>query len=154
MTAAELYKNDILMSTIKDFVSLLPEKSKVLDLGCGPGHETKRLASVGVEVIGIDYSKECIRVAKEHCPEGKFEIIDFHNLDDRFGQFDGIFASGSLIHVKPDELPNIVRKVSDILKKNGYFLMIIQDGEGINEEWRNLEVDGKSLRRTVYCYTK
>ena len=82
------------------------------------------------------------------------ELSEIHNLDDRFGQFDGIFASGSLIHVKPDELPNIVRKVSDILKKNGYFLMIIQDGEGINEEWSNLEVDGKSLRRTVYCYTK
>lgn len=153
-TAAEWYENDILMSTIKDFVSLLPQKPKVLDLGCGPGYETKRLVAVGAEVIGIDYSRECIRVAQKHYPEGKFEIMDFCNLDDRFGQFDGIFASGSLIHIRPDRLANVVGKVSGILKKNGYFLMIVQDGEGINEKWSNLEVEGKKLRRTVYCYTK
>ena len=32
--------------------------------------------------------------------------------------------------------------------------MIIQDGEGINEKYSNLEVNGKILRRPVYCYTK
>jgi 2-polyprenyl-3-methyl-5-hydroxy-6-metoxy-1,4-benzoquinol methylase len=154
MTADEWYKNDILMPTIKEFVSLLPKNPRVLDLGCGPGHETKRLSSTGADVTGIDYSSECIRVARKHCPECKFEVMDFRNLDDRFGQFDGVFASGSLIHVKSNELSSVIGKVSRILRKNGYFLMIVQDGEGINEKWSTLEVNGKSLRRTVYCYTK
>jgi hypothetical protein len=41
-----------------------------------------------------------------------------------------------------------------MLRENGFFLMIIQDGEGINEKYSNLVVDGKSLRRLIYCYTK
>lgn len=153
-TAQEWYKNDILMPTIKDFTSLLPGSPRVLDLGCGPGHETKRLASLGADVIGIDYSSECVRVARERCPECRFEVMDFRNLDDRFGQFDGVFASASLIHVASNELPDIVTKISGSLKNSGYFLMIVQDGEGISEKWSTLEVDGKTLRRTVYCYTK
>lgn len=153
-TADKWYKNDILLLTIKEFVSLLPDNPRILDLGCGPGHETKRLASVGADVIGIDYSGECIRVAKERCPECKFEAMDFCNLDDRFGQFDGVFASGSLIHVASNELLSVVKKISGILRKNGYFLMIVQDRESINEKWSTLEVDERKLRRTVYCYTK
>jgi len=153
-TADEWYENDILMPSIKEFLSLLPENPRILDLGCGPGHETKRLATLGADVIGIDYSSECIRIAKERCPECKFEVMDFCNLDDSLGQFDGIFASGSLIHLNLDELPDVTRRISNILKQNGFFLMIIQDGEGINEKYSNLEVDGKILRRPVYCYTK
>jgi len=125
-----------------------------LDFGCGPGHESRRLASFGAEVTGIDYSTECIRIAKERCPECRFEIRDFRNLDDSLGPFDGIFASGSLIHLNHDELENVVSKISDILRKDGFCLMIIQDGKGINKEYSNIEVDGKILGRPVYCYTK
>jgi hypothetical protein len=32
--------------------------------------------------------------------------------------------------------------------------MIIQDGEGINEKYSRLEVDGRVLSRPVYCYRK
>ena len=153
-TAKEWYENDILMPTIKEFISLLPQNPRILDFGCGPGHETKRLASLGADVIGIDYSSECIRVAKEHCPGCKFEVMDFRSLDYSLGHFDGIFASGSLIHLKSDELPDVIRNISGVLKKDGLLLTIIQDGAGINEKYSNLEVDGKVLRRPVYCYTK
>jgi len=153
-TAHEWYKNNILMPTIEEFVSLLPKNPKVLDLGCGPGHESKRLASTGADVTGIDYSSECIRIAKERCSECKFEVMDFRNLNDSLGQFDGVFASGSLIHLNSDELFDVVNKITRLLKKNGFFLMIIQEGKGINEKYSNLKVDGKILRRPLHCYTK
>ena len=87
-TADEWYENDILMPTILDFLSLLPERPKILDLGCGPGYESMRLASVGAEVIGVDFSPECIRVAKERCPQCRFVLVDFRHLDRSFGEFD------------------------------------------------------------------
>ncbi|MFA7706355.1 MAG: class I SAM-dependent methyltransferase [Candidatus Omnitrophota bacterium] len=153
-TADEWYQNDILMPTAREFVSLLPGEPRVLDLGCGPGHEAKRLASLGANVVGIDYSSECIHVAEERCPGCKFEAMDFRDLDDRFGRFDGVFASGSLIHLNRDELPDVIGRISSILKDGGYCLMIIQDGEGINEKYSRLEVDGRVLSRPVYCYRK
>jgi hypothetical protein len=80
--------------------------------------------------------------------------MDFRNLDDSLGHFDGVFASGSLIHLNSDELPDAINRIEGILEDNGFFLIIIQEGEGINEKYSNLEVDGKVLRRAVYCYTK
>lgn len=153
-TAHEWYENDILMPTMKDFVSLLPDKPRILDLGCGPGHETKRLASLGAEVVGIDYSLACIRVAQEKCPECVFLVMDFCDVNDSLGHFDGVVASASLIHVASDALPCVSTNVAGVVKKNGYCLVIVQDGEGMSEQWSTLEVDGKFLQRTVYCYTK
>ena len=38
----------------KFFMSLLPKKSKILDLGCGPGRDARIFYERGYEVIGID----------------------------------------------------------------------------------------------------
>lgn len=153
-TADEWYQNDILLPTIKEFVSLLPGDPAILDFGCGPGHESKRMASLDANVTGIDYSTECIRIAKERCPECKFIVKDFYALYAGFGKFDGVFASGSLIHVRPDDLSKIFDNISNVLKKGGYFLAIVRDGEGTDKKWSTLEMDGKTFRRTVYCYRK
>ncbi|EGW39307.1 class I SAM-dependent methyltransferase [Desulfosporosinus sp. OT] len=75
-TAEEWYKEDILKPTIRDFVSLLPERPRILDLGCGPGHESMRLASVGANVLGIDFSEECINIARKRCPQCQFDVLD------------------------------------------------------------------------------
>lgn len=153
-TADEWYGNDILMPTIKDFFALLPANPRILDLGCGPGHESMRLASAGAEVLGIDFSPECIRVARERCQKCSFEVMDFFNLGCGIGEFDGIFASGSLIHIEHAQIGIVIKNAADILRANGCFLMIVQDGEGIKEKWSNFEVHGRNIRRPVYCYTK
>ena len=154
-TAEKWYKNDILMPTIKDFMSLLPEKPHVLDFGCGPGHESMRLASVGAEVAGIDFSPVCIRVARQRCPQCRFEIMNFYAMNkNNLGIFDAIFASGSLIHAKNDKIGTVIKNAAELLKNNGFFLMIVQKGQGINEKWSDFDIKGKKLRRPVYCYTK
>jgi SAM-dependent methyltransferase len=51
-TADDWYPNNILLPTIRDFLSLLPQKPRVLDLGCGPGYESLRWASAGAEAVG------------------------------------------------------------------------------------------------------
>jgi len=38
--AEKWYENYMLMPSIKEFVALLPEKPRVLDLGCGCGYES------------------------------------------------------------------------------------------------------------------
>ena len=67
--AEEWYPNDILLPTIRDFFSLLRPRPRILDLGCGPGHESLRMASLGAEVVGIDFSPANIRIARERCPQ-------------------------------------------------------------------------------------
>jgi len=150
--ADKWYELDILMPTIQDFVSLLPARPRVLDLGCGPGHESMRLTLLGADVVGVDFSAECIRVARERCPQARFEILDFRELGRELGAFDGVFASGSLIHVAPDELPEVMSRIANVLNKGGYLLALVKHGQGIRET--RPVVAGETLRRVVYLYTR
>lgn len=154
-TADEWYKEQILRPTIKDFLSLLQKKNpRIMDLGCGPGHESMRLSEEGAEVVGIDFSEKCIAIAKKRCPQCIFEVLDFRFIDDRFGRFEGVFACGSLIHIKPSEMTSILDRIRKILNKAGYIAILIVDGEGISEKMSVLKVEGKKLNRTVYLYRK
>jgi SAM-dependent methyltransferase len=153
-TANEWYPNELLKSTILDFVSLLPKEPTILDLGCGPGHESKRLAQTGAIVTGIDFSEECIAIAKERCPECKFEVRDFKDLKNEIGVFDGIFACASLIHIAPSELPLVFSNIIKILKINGFLNLLILDGEGISDEFSNLMINEINYNRTVYLYNQ
>ncbi len=153
-TADEWYKEEILKPTILDFVSMLPANPRILDLGCGPGYESMRIAETGANVVGVDFSEECIRIARERCPQCRFEVVDFRDLDERFGRFDGVFASGSLPHLAPEDFLKVLKNIGGILTGNGHVAIIIVDGEGISDKMSCLEVDGRKLKRTVYLYTK
>jgi len=141
------------MPSIEEFVALLPENPRVLDLGCGGGYESMRLTKAGAQVLGVDYSEESIRIAKERCPQAQFELMDFRQLDrKKLGKFDGIFACASLIHISQEELPGVFAQMRGILNENGFVIAIVREGEGFWERWP--EVDGQKLRRIVYLYSK
>ena len=58
----------------------LQEGETVLDIGCGNGALTRRLAGAGARVTGIDFSREMIRLAvARSCNEAA--IIDFFVVD-------------------------------------------------------------------------
>ena len=65
------------------FLRLLPPHSFVVDLGCGDGRQAERIAADGHQVIGVDYSFEALRVARQTQPTG----VDYRflNLNDRHG---------------------------------------------------------------------
>lgn len=153
-SADEWYENYVLMPSIQEFVALLPENLRVLDLGCGGGYESMRLMQAGAqEVVGVDFSEESIRIAKERCPQARFELMDFRQLDSlKLGKFDGVFACASLIHIKQEELPDLFNQMRGILKEKGFVIAIVRDGDGI---WEGcLEVDGQKIRRIVYLHSK
>jgi len=151
--ADEWYENDMLMPSIEEFVGLLPENPRVLDLGCGGGYESMRLTKAGAQVFGVDYSEESIRIAKERCPEAEFALMDFRQLDgEMLGKFDGVFACASLIHVSREELPGVFEQLRGVLKRGGFVVVIVREGEGFWEGWP--EVNGQKIRRIVHLYTQ
>ena len=126
--AKEWYENYMLMPSIEEFVSLLPEKPRVLDLGCGGGYESMRLTKAGAQVVGVDFSEESIRIATERCPEVQFELMDFRQLDgEKLGKFDGVFACASLIHISQEELPGVFAQMRNIMNPNGFVVAIARE---------------------------
>jgi len=151
--ADEWYANQTMLPSIKDFLGLFTNQGPmILDLGCGPGHESRRLKDSGSNVIGIDYSSESIRIAKQKNRDIDFIEMDFNSIDSSLGLFDGIFSCSSLIHLQEEELITVLRRVSNILKENGFFLVIYRIGSG--RITQNHEINGEKLIRTIEQYEK
>lgn len=118
---AEDYVNSdaavVLEDKLDKFLKSL-EGEKILDIACGPGHDTDYLTKKGLDCIGIDLSKRMIEIAKENF-EGKFEVMDIFNLDFQAETFNGIWCSSIFVHVQKEDLSNIIGDIKKLLKKGG-----------------------------------
>lgn len=72
---------------------------RVLDVGCGTGELTARLAELGADVLGIDSSPAMIEAAREAYPALSFEVVDVAELD-MDSNFDLVFSNAALHWVK------------------------------------------------------
>jgi cyclopropane fatty-acyl-phospholipid synthase-like methyltransferase len=144
------YENNSMMPILEFFMSLLPENPCVLDLGCGAGYESMRLASLGAKVSGVDISENSIQIARKKNPEIPFYIKDIRNVGSDLGKFDGIISIAALIHVTEDELNKVFTEAIEHLNKNGYFAVIFSDGKGYSERRSVSTINNKKYNR-YFC---
>ncbi|RVW03551.1 class I SAM-dependent methyltransferase [Rhodococcus spongiicola] len=93
-----------------DLVLERPLEGIVLDVGCGLGHVTADLAGRGLDVVGIDPSREMLGIARRNYPELRF-VHDDAQLEstDLGGQgVAAVVARFSLIHLPPSDVPNVL----------------------------------------------
>lgn len=117
----------------KDFLKSLNGK-RVLDLGCGPGHYTRFFSDQGMTTVGIDYSEEMIRIAKEKYETDRstrFEVVDMRDLGKAFpaNSFDGVWANASLLHISPDEIGETLDAIFTITANNGKVFIRTKAGD-------------------------
>lgn len=109
---------DIDMSHIhKRFLEYLPEKASILDLGCGSGRDSKVFVNLGYDVTAVDGSAELCKHA-EQLTGIPVRCLLFENLDYK-NQFEGIWASASLLHVEKEKMQTVLRLVAAAMKENG-----------------------------------
>ena len=84
-----------------NLIELLAPKQgeKILDLGCGTGDLAKELYDVGVNIVGVDKSKNMITEALRKYPHINFMIRDATNLGYHI-EFDAVFSNATLHWVK------------------------------------------------------
>lgn len=104
----------------------LPEKCRILELGCGPGdlwRENISRIPTGWEIILSDFSLGMIAQARQNLPEQPyrfaFEIIDAQSIPYEDGQFNAVIANHFLYHV-PDRA-KALSEIRRVLKDNGRF---------------------------------
>lgn len=67
----------------------------ILDVGCGDGALTQRIAAAGAKVIGLDSSPEMVEAARARGIDAF--VADAEDMDlERFGQFDAVFSNAAL----------------------------------------------------------
>jgi SAM-dependent methyltransferase len=102
----------------KRFLDFLPSGGKILDAGCGGGRDTRHFLSLGYEVEAFDASIELSRLSTE-ATGIKVSCCSFAEVSIEQEFFDGIWACASLLHLKPSDLPSIIEKLVNGLKKGG-----------------------------------
>ncbi len=146
--------------------------SKVLDIGCGTGNHAIELGKRGYKVIGIDKSREMIRVAKKKLEDRKvdveFKVMDMLKM--RFKErFDGaILMFSSLLHVGSlGNIKKVVKRLADIVRYNGIIIVDVPnfnykrkyygyrhinvESELHQESFELLVVSRTTFNRKYYC---
>ena len=81
-------------------VSLNPQPGEfIIDIGCGDGALTQRIAAVGARVIGLDSSEEMVEAARAKGVDAFIadaEALGLEEQAERFGQFDAAFSNAAM----------------------------------------------------------
>ncbi|HBL84743.1 MAG: hypothetical protein A2Y17_01865 [Clostridiales bacterium GWF2_38_85] len=151
--ADRCYSDETMLPCLKEFMSRLPANPRVLDLCCGTGHESMRLKQLAANVVGLDFSEESIKVAKERNTDIEFHTDDMLNSYSYLGRFDGIVIIAGLIHLPNEKLNTAFKSMAEVLNKNGLILVVVKDGIGKIDSKSYTEIDGEKYDRDFYAHT-
>ena len=99
----------------------------VLDLGCGTGTMTERLAGYGYDMIGVDNSEEMLELAMEKKTESGYDILyllqDMRGFE-LYGTVRAVVSVCDSVNyiTEPDELEEVFRLVNNYRDPKGIFL--------------------------------
>jgi SAM-dependent methyltransferase len=95
----------------------------ILDIGCGDGTLTQRIAAAGARVIGLDASSEMVEAARKRGIEAfvaDAQALGLEGQAQRFGRFDAAFSNAALHWMlDPDA---VASGVFSLLKPGGRFV--------------------------------
>ena len=135
VTHADVWQRQLEIETI---LKLVGRGDRVLDVGCGSGYTTKRIAPHVAEVTGIDYSDAMIRraVASGSGP-ATFAVKDVLDLGPAdFGVFDAAISERCLINLSGwAEQCRAIDNIASVLRPAGRFIFI----EGGRQGRRHLD---------------
>lgn len=112
------------------FARLVKPGGKVYDIGCGPGHAARELASRGLDVTGIDISDAMITQARRLNPALAFRVGDMFSLDIPDRTAAGITALYAIVNFPTDQIVRIFEQFARILAPEGVALIAFHVGEG------------------------
>jgi len=134
------------------------ERPRILEVGCGVGWLSRRLAALG-DVTAVDLSDEVISRARQRHPEVSFVAGDFLTLAIETESYDVVVSLEVLAHVV--DQPAFVSKVARCLRPGGCFMMstqnrfalsrwseVVPQADGQLRNW----VDAKTLRGLLQRY--
>ena len=114
-------------SELSTLMDQLPAGGRVLDAGAGPGHHARMMSEAGFEVIALEPVAEyadLIEGAGVTTVRAGFDWIT------QSAEFDGVWASFSLLHVSRDAFLGYLQNIRTALKPDGILVLGMKTGEG------------------------
>ncbi|MEO0093543.1 MAG: class I SAM-dependent methyltransferase, partial [candidate division WOR-3 bacterium] len=109
----------------------LDKKSKILELGCGPGYFLEFLKNCGLtQLEGIDISEEQIAIAKQRNLNVQTADV-FAFLATQKEVFNAIIAIDFIEHFNKEEIFQLIQLIHQALKRGGKLVIQTPNGQGI-----------------------
>lgn len=132
----------------------VPDRARVLDAGCGPGHLTQDLPA-SVDVVGFDIAESMLDLARRRRPHGAYHVHDYHlPIPRAWGRFDAALALGTLEFC--DDLPLVLGHLAAALRPGGrLFASVVERRPGVRlHERASRPLSGADLPGVrMYLYT-
>jgi len=149
------------------FAARLAAGARVLDVGCGPAHDTAALRGLGLSACGLDRSRGMLAQARNPLPpasppsalrlspaaagEGESGALplllgDMRRLPVRDAALEGLWVCASFLHIPRRDGPNVLRELHRVLRPGGLLFIGVKQGAG--ERW--VEHDGQRRFFTFY----
>ncbi|KMW59256.1 Methyltransferase [Candidatus Rhodobacter oscarellae] len=125
---AELVKTDGKPKPLLPFAEALPPGGKVLDWGCGAGNSAAALRDMGFDVVATDASPEFAALVEQSVGI-KVRVESFEALDEE-AEYDGVWASFSLLHAQKADFPGHLAAAHRALKPGGQLYLGMKLGAG------------------------
>ena len=113
---------------------------RILDVGCGTGHFSIKLAQKGAHVIGIDLSDKMLNIAQKKVKDNdltiEFKKMDAHQLNFPDAFFDGVFSMATIEFV--DDIMAVINEMFRVCRSRGSILVGTINRES---EWGELYQD-------------
>lgn len=95
---------------------------KLLDVGCGEGFLVKEAENFGLDIYGIDISREIIKLAKKHC-KAELKVANGEQIPYGDNKFDYVTSIGCLEHY--NDMERGIREIARVLKRDGKALIYV-----------------------------
>ncbi len=110
----------------EDLLTVLAPQAgdRIVDLGCGSGQLTEKIAASGAHAIGIDYSPDMIAQARINYPAARYTNLEFRLADATSFMLDpsadAVFSNAALHWVKDQSAA--IAAIARALKPGGRFI--------------------------------
>ena len=129
---------------VENIVPLLPEKAKILDVGCGDGRHSLYLASLGFQVDAFDISENAISKIDYLKEKNNLNISTYvcDVLEFEFKhKYDLIIVHGVLQFIEREKQSGIIKLLKSWTEVNGYHIAaLFTDEEPVPEDLKDVMV--------------
>ena len=92
------------------------------DLGCGPGHVSRQLTELGLEMFGVDISQAMIAQARLKHPAGRFRIASMLDLPIPTDSWTGAVSLYATLHFDAHIRAQAHAEVARVVRSRGFYL--------------------------------
>jgi SAM-dependent methyltransferase len=135
-TAGTTAMPEVVAGNIARFVGAVGSEGRILEIGSGPGRDALALEQIGLSVRRTDVSPGFARQLRSAGYVA--DVVDplRDDLTDPLrdgAPYDGVWANASLLHVRRESLPIVLRRLAAVTRPGGTLHATFKEGDG--ERW-------------------